>query len=122
MFGENELGPVLTGLGGGSLVVTALFWLVRSIVRRTSRDAVEMAKDRAETQLVQMLSDTNQRLTQQINDLSRERNEALAGKGTLEATNASLAAMIKNLREENTYLRSLLATQLSGSNVTGVKS
>ena len=110
MSGQNlDLNPLVTLLAGGGGVSFAIFWVVRTVVRRFSRDTVELATDRAEKTFVTTLSETNTKLAAQVETLSRERNEALVAKGQLEAAVTAHQQRITTLEREVIYLRSVLA-------------
>ena len=69
-------------LGGGTLLTYAIG---RVIARRVVKDGLENAKDRAETEFVQSLTEHNKALREEIQSLATERNTAMAEKGRLEA-------------------------------------
>ena len=86
--------------------------IMRTIWRRWSRDSVEVAKDRAENDIIMTYKDDNQRLREEINVMAKERNEALAKNGRLEAQVEIFKETIKKLEEDNQSVRMQLAEQL----------
>lgn len=86
--------------------------LLRMLWRRWSRDSLELAKDRAEGDIINTYKEDNVRLRDELNVLAHERNEAVAANGRLEAQVEIFKETIKKLEEENFALRHQISEQL----------
>lgn len=111
----------LTGIGA-----LGLWQIGRIVVRRFFKDSTEIAKDRAETNIVMILQEENTNLRKKYDELqermevmSKERNEAVSRLGRFLAETElykakiaelqqSVIAMTSKLEEQNILLRSVL--------------
>lgn len=96
---------ILSALGGLLGGGTILYTVGRLILRRTVRDGLENAKDRAETDFVQSLMNHNNSLREEIQSMATERNGALAANGKLEAMLESKTEQVHEAHEEIARLR-----------------
>lgn len=108
-----------------------LYWFGRAILRRFSKDGVELAKDRAEIELVKILQDDLVSLRRNIDDLHRrnddlakERNDAVSQLGRfvgevefykvkIEELQISVNSMAAKIEEQNALLREVLIENAS---------
>ena len=91
-----------SGLGTGAAFATLPFMLYlvgRSIYRRFMRDKVEIAKDRAETDIVQILQDDNSKLRISLEKVQDERNQAVSQLGKFVAETEAYKAKVGELQE-----------------------
>ena len=93
---QSSMAYVLTGTGGAAGFVIA--W--RLLAQWLRRDSVNAAKDRAETNIINTLERDNERLRDEIQILSRERNETYAANGKLQAQVEMFTEMIKKLEAD----------------------
>lgn len=87
------------GVGAG---ITALLLSVAGFVRRLSRDKTELVKDRAETDIIQLL-------TSQRKDAQDEVRQLKADLETIAEENELAIAKIRDLSAQNTQLKSQVA-------------
>lgn len=102
MQDQNNLGLLAGALLGGT---TLSYAVLRFVWRRTLRDGLEGAKDRAETDFVQTLTAHNASLRQEIQAMATERNTALAHTGKLEAQLDAKTEQLLRAQEEIARLR-----------------
>lgn len=109
-------------LGTGSVFTVApfvLYFLSRTIVRRFVRDRTEIAKDRAETDIVQVLREDNAKLRASFDQVQAERNQAMSqlgkfmaeselNKSRIEELQNSISIMSHKLEEQTAMLQSVL--------------
>lgn len=109
-------------LGTGSVFTVApfiLYFLSRSVVRRFIRDRTEIAKDRAETDIVQVLREDNEKLRSQLEVVQSERNQAMSqlgkfmaeselSKSRIEELQNSISTMSRKLEEQTVMLQNVL--------------
>lgn len=109
-------------LGTGSIFTVApfvLYFLSRSVVRRFIRDRTEIAKDRAETDIVQVLREDNAKLRSTLDLVQAERNQAVSqlgkfmaeselNKSRIEELQNSISTMSRKLEEQTAMLQNVL--------------
>lgn len=101
-------------LGTGSIFTVApfiLYFLSRSVVRRFIRDRTEIAKDRAETDIVQVLRDDNEKLRASLDQVQAERNQAMSQLGKFMAESESSKARIGELQNSISIMSTKLEEQ-----------
>lgn len=110
------------GLGTGSIFTIlpfAIFFLLRAAIRRFIRDGVEVAKDRAETDIVQVLREDNAKLRESYDKIQEERNQAVSQLGKfiaetesykvkVEELQSAIGLMTAKLEEQNKLLQDVL--------------
>jgi chromosome segregation ATPase len=116
----NTLDPdTLTQIGlGGAIGTGILMWVIRTAIRRFSRDKVELAKDRIELDVYDALKADNERkealilrLENRLDQLSAERNEAVSRVGALTTEVENLRQQVISMRGHITSLEDQIALQ-----------
>lgn len=92
---------ILGGTGGVSIIA----WAVRTVIRRLSRDQVEVAKDRAEIDVITTLREQLKEARENERRAIQERNEAMIKLGGLQREVELLREHIDMLNTQATDLR-----------------
>lgn len=106
--------PTTIVAGGGALA--ALVFVMREFARRFSRDKVEVAKDRAETNIIEILQEQYNQALARVDKVEAERNDALAQMSDLRAKVAILESQLAILQEELQRLRESVKVYKNAAN------
>ena len=103
-----------SGIGtGGAFAILPfmIYYLSRSVYRRFVRDKVEIAKDRAETDIVQVLQDDNAKLRSAYEKVQDERNQAVSQLGKFVAETEAYKAKVGELQDSISKMSQKLEEQ-----------
>lgn len=103
-----------SGLGSGgafAVIPFMLYYVGRSIYRRFIRDKVEIAKDRAETDIVQVLQEDNAKLRSAYERVQDERNQAVSQLGKFVAETEAYKAKVGELQDSISKMSQKLEEQ-----------
>lgn len=95
--------PAAITVGGGLLA--GAYFVIREFMRRFSRDKVEVAKDRAETNVIELLQQELDKALARVDKAETERNQAYAQINDLNKHLAEVEAQLTILQEELVRLR-----------------
>lgn len=99
----NQLTPTNLTVGGGFLA--GAYFVVREFMRRFSRDKVEVAKDRAETNVIELLQQELDKALARVDKAENERNIAYAQITELNRHISDVEAQLLILQDELVRLR-----------------
>jgi chromosome segregation ATPase len=109
--------PSTYGVGGGVLALG--YFVFRELARRFSRDKVEVAKDRAETNVIELLQEQLDKAIDRAERAEAARQEAFAQVHALNKQLAEVESSLKILQVEIIRLRAEVKVLRENNAITG---
>lgn len=102
------------GLGGGIPYIVfpaAVFYIGRLLLRRFMKDRTEIVKDRAETDIIQVLREDNTKLRDELYRVQKERNDSASELGRFVAESELYKLKVEELKTSICELSAKLEEQ-----------